>query len=245
MRNQGYADIRDIPDNYPLNDRQIMVRDVTRSGKSILLEAAKQAVRSLPYPRYYIDFETIQFAVPEWKGTRPYEQIPFQWSCHVEAAGGSLTHYEFLSDLDGDPSRSFSETLLDCVRGDTPVIVYNATFEKTRLQECAAKFPDLAPALLAIRERIFDLLPVARQNYYHPSMHGSWSIKKVLPTVAPDLDYSNLEVSDGGKAQIAFLNMLKLEKDSAERTFVRNNLLAYCGRDTYAMVRLARFFAGE
>ena len=101
---------------------------------------------------------------------------------------------------------------------------------------------ELADALSRIKDRVFDLLPLARANYYHPDMGGSWSIKSVLPTVAPDLDYSNLAVSHGGEAQAAFLEMLKRTEEYEK---IRQDLLAYCERDTLAMVRLARFFAGK
>jgi hypothetical protein len=96
-----------------------------------------------------------------------------------------------------------------------------------------------------MRGEIFDLLPFAREHYYHPDMHGSWSIKHVLPTIAPELDYSNLEVRDGGMAQTGFRAMLGMKPGSPERKKLREALLAYCKRDTLAMVRLVRFFAGE
>ena len=245
LRQQGYADIRDIPETFSLTASQHFVWKSVTKGKPILLPGAKTAVSSLRYPRYYMDFETIHFAVPEWPGTRPYEQIPFQWSCHVEKADGILEHHEFLSDLeDGDPRRAFAESLIRCLKKSGPVIVYNAPFEKGVLRALAKALPDLGNALSRIEDKVFDLLPIARDNYYHPDMGGSWSIKSVLPTVALDLDYANLAVSDGGQAQAAFLAMLKLPRSSAEREKIRQDLLAYCERDTLAMVRLARFFCG-
>ena len=117
--------------------------------------------------------------------------------------------------------------------------------KKNMLHATAAAFPDLADALHAIAARLFDLLPLARKHYYHPEMRGSWSLKSVLPTVAPELTYAALSVSDGGEAQAAFLEMLALPKGSAERERLRQNLLEYCERDTYALVVLARFFAGK
>jgi hypothetical protein len=192
-----------------------------------------------------MDFETIGFAVPEWAGTRPYQQIPFQWSCHVEAADGTLRHGEFLADGDADPHRAFAQSLIAGMAGSGPVLVYNAAFEKGILDKAAAAFPDLAGDLHAIAARIFDLLPLARKHYYHPDMHGSWSLKSVLPTVAPELAYADLSVSHGGEAQAAFLEMLALHKDSAEWEALRRSLLEYCERDTYALVVLARFFCGK
>ena len=240
LREQGYADTRDILE--ALSSLTLSQRFVQAAvkGKPILLPGAKEAVNSLRYPRYYMAFETIQFAVPKWPGTRPYEQFPFQWSCHIEKADGTLEHHEFLSDVDGDPRRFFAESLIRCLKESGPVIVCNAAFENRILRETAEALPDLADALLRIVDRVFDLLPLARENYYHLDMERAWSIKRDLPTVAPDLDHFNLAVSRGGQAQAAFLEMLK-RTEGYEK--VRQDLLAYCQRDTLAMVRLASSFA--
>ena len=245
LRAQGLRDIRELPDSVPLSAAQRRVRDVTKSGRAVLSAEASAIVNSLPWPRWHMDFETIAFVVPEWAGTRPYQQIPFQWSCHVAMADDTLRHCEFLADEDVDPRRVFAESLISGMAGTGPVLVYNAAFEKRILRETAEAFPDLAGELHAIAARIFDLLPLARQHYYHPDMHGSWSLKNVLPTVAPELSYAELSVSHGGEAQAAFLEMLAMQKGSAERESLRHSLLEYCERDTYALVVLARFFAGQ
>jgi len=243
LRIRGWRDIRDVPDSVPLTAEQIRVRDVTKSGRAALSSEAGVIINKLPWPRWYMDFETIGFAVPEWAGTRPYQQIPFQWSCHVEAADGTLRHGEFLADDAADPRRAFAESLIAVMAGSGPVLVYNAVFEQRILHEAATAFPDLAGELHAVSARIFDLLPLARKHYYHPDMRGSWSLKSVLPTVASELAYAGLSVSHGGEAQTAFLAMLALQKGSAEREDLRRHLLEYCERDTYALVVLARFFA--
>src|SRR5690606_18470373 len=112
--------------------------------------------------------------------------LPFQWSCHVEARPGQLEHREFL-DVTGDaPMRGFAESLLQTLGNDGPILVYNQSFEKTRIKELAAMFPDLSTPLLSLLERVVDLLPITKDFYYHPAMKGSWSIKAVLPTIAPD-----------------------------------------------------------
>jgi CRISPR/Cas system-associated exonuclease Cas4 (RecB family) len=245
LRAEGWRDIREVPASYPLTDTQRRVREVTKRGRAVLSPEAKDEIDGLSWPRQYMDFETVAPAVPEWAGTRPYQQVPFQWSGHVEAEDGSLRHHEFLAEGDGDPRRAFAESLVAGFTGPGPVLVYNATFEKRILKETAEAFPDLARKLKRISARVFDLLPVARKYYYHPAMRGSWSIKSVLPTVAPDLTYTGLAVSDGGEAQTAFQEMRALPKGSAEREEGRRALLEYCERDTYAMVVLARFFAGK
>ena len=134
-------------------------------------------------------------------GTRPYEKLPFQWSCHVERAPGQFEHREFL-DLSGeDPSRACAEALLSALETSGPVLAYHASFERDVLRSLAQHFPDLRHALETVRSRFFDLEDVVRDHYYHPEMRGSCSIKVVLPTVAPDLDYEQLdEVKDGSAA---------------------------------------------
>jgi hypothetical protein len=118
------------------------------------------------------------------------------------------------------------------------VIVYNSGFEGARIKELAEAFPSLSSQLLAIRERFFDLLPLARNHYYHPDMKGSWSIKQVLPTIAPELDYSNLEIGDGGMAQDAYKEIIDLTTADDRRNFLRTAMLKYCEQDTLAMVKI-------
>ena len=243
LRAEGYRDLRDVPEEKFFNLKHIRIHRVTKSGKAELDQEAIDAVRELPYPRYYLDFETIAFAVPIWAGTSPYKQIPFQWSCHIEHADGSLTHKEFLDISGDDPRRAFAESLIETLDNSGPIIVYNAPFEGSRMKELAEAFPDLAPALLAAVERLFDLLPLARNHYYHPDMKGSWSIKAVLPTIAPELDYSNLTVSHGGMAQGAYLNLIGNELSGVEKTELKKALLAYCEQDTLAMVRISSKFS--
>lgn len=242
LRAEGYVDLRDVPAGKLKHPRHLRVWRATQSGQAELLPGAAKQISALGFPRCYVDFETIQFAVPLWAGTRPYAQIPFQWSCHVETADGELAHASFLAEEADDPRRAFAESLLAVLGIQGPVIVYNAAFERSRLQELARDFPDIAPALAAVIQRIFDLLPVARENYYHPAMRGSWSIKAVLPTLAPDLDYSDLEVGNGGRAQEAFAEILHPETMPERRLALRQALLQYCERDTLAMVRIARYF---
>ncbi len=243
LKAEGYEDLRDVPIGKLENENLERIRRVTVSGVAELDAAAGQVTAALPFPRYYLDFETIQFAIPIWPNTRPYQQLPFQWSCHVEMTAGQLEHFEFLDVTGESPLRRFAESLIETLGGDGPILVYNQTFEKSRIQELAIMFPDLAPQLTSILDRVVDMLPIARQYYYHPAMKGSWSIKAVLPTIAPDLDYSALgEVQDGGSAQVAYAEAIANETPADRREELRHALSIYCGLDTMAMVRLARFF---
>ena len=240
LRADGFKDLREVPAGLLSNPKHLKVHAVTCSGEALLEPEATAQIKALPYPRYYLDFETIGFAVPIWAGTRPYMQLPFQWSCHIEQADGSMAHEEFLDLSGNDPREMFAKTLVKAVSTHGPVIVYNAGFEGARIKELAAAFPHLASELLAIPERFFDLLPLARNHYYHPDMKGSWSIKDVLPTIAPELDYANLEVSDGAMAQEAYKEAIHSQTTSERKEKVRHAMLKYCEQDTIAMLKIVR-----
>ena len=240
------GELEDVPDAL-LNERQRRVKAVTLSGQPFFDAAgAAAALKGYGLPAYFMDFETIQFGVPIWKGTRPYQQIPFQFSVHRVGARGALSQTGFL-DLSGkDPREPFAESLVEACGDSGPVFVYNAAFEKTRIRELVECFPRLAGRLSALNERIVDLHPVAREHYYHPSQQGSWSIKEVLPAACPDLSYGNLDgVKDGGMAMEAFLEALAPQTAPERKAEIERELLAYCRLDTYGMVRLWQLFIGK
>lgn len=241
----GINDARQVPAEN-LNERQSMIQRASKTGKAIFdKRAARQEMAALPYPRYYLDFETVSPMIPRWAGTSPSStKVPFQWSCHIEYAPGKLSHAMFLDVSGDDPRRGFAESLIKTLMENGPVLVYSA-FEKTCITGLAHNFSDLAPALLGINERLVDLLPMARQHYYHPAMKGSWSIKAVLPTIAPDLGYEQLEVGNGGDAQNAYCDIVHPKTPVERKQQLTEGLREYCALDTFAMVRLAWFFEGR
>lgn len=241
----GAADMRDVPDHL-LNATQQRVKQHTISGLPFFDAAgARNDLAHHALPAWFIDFETINLAVPVWPGTRPFQMIPFQFSVHRLDAHGALGHRAFL-DLSGDdPSQAFASALLDACDGAGPVFVYNAAFETARIAELAQRLPALAAPLTALNARVVDLLPVARNRYYHPLQQGSWSIKRVLPAIAPDLCYDQLDgVQDGGAAMQAFLEATAAGIEPERKRSIERQLLDYCHLDTLAMVRLWRFLAG-
>lgn len=239
---EGIGDIRQIPAGYLDKEQFERIRRVTVSGEYELDSELTETLNGLGWPRYYLDFETITFAVPIWKGTRPYEQLPFQWSCHIEPQAGVLEHAEYLDTTGASPMRSFTESLITQLGDTGPIIVYSS-FEATRLRESATRFPDLADALQGVMDRLVDLLPLTRDHYYHPAMKGSFSIKAVLPTVAPELDYKKLnDVHDGSEAQLAYLEMVNAATPANRKAHLQGALLEYCRLDTLAMVKLVHFF---
>jgi hypothetical protein len=259
LREDGFNDLRDVPVERLDKPKHQRVWRATVNDKAEIDPMAGRILADLPYPRYYIDFETIQFAIPIWTGTRPYAQIPFQWSCHIELAPGTTLPNFFLADGNTDPRREFADSLLkvldksfltnflpgfncDGFSDAGPILVYNQGFECARMRELGIAFPDLAPAFDAAIERVVDLLPITRAYYYHPKMRGSWSLKAVLPTIDPEQSYEGMMVADGGMAQEAFLEMIDPETDPDRKEELRQALLDYCAMDTFSMVRLTQFF---
>ncbi len=193
----------------------------------------------------HLDFESVQFGVPIWAGTKPYQQICFQFSLHRLDADDTLEHTEFLDLSGSDPSEAFARALIQaCGTGPEAIYVFNAAFEQTRISELAGKFPDLQTELLGINSRIVDLMPITKNRYYHPSQQGSWSIKKVLPALVPELKYSDLDgVQDGNMAIAAYLEAIAPETTGDRKQEIEQQLRKYCELDTYSMVRIWEAFA--
>jgi len=239
----GYRDIRDVPSSGISSETQLRIHRVTLEGEPELLPGARAFVEALAYPRFYLDFETVAPAIPVWAGTRPYQVLPFQWSCHIERAPGVMERAEFL-DLSGQPPmRALAEQMITDLETEGPVLMYTP-YERTVIEGLVARFPDLAAQLQAIIARLVDLHPPTRINYYHPDMAGSWSIKAVLPTIAPDMDYARLEgIQEGMGASLAYLEAIDPQTGTERKQEIRKDLLKYCKHDTEAMVRLVHFFA--
>jgi hypothetical protein len=200
-------------------------------------KGAARALKDYKPPLYFLDFESIQFVVPRWPGTRPYEQLPFQFSVHMLGSNLMLKHSEFLDLSGADPTAAFAEALVEVCGQAGAVFVYNAAFERGRIKELGERYPKAQAAMAGLAARLVDLLPIVRAHYYHPSQEGSWSIKKVLPAVAPELRYDQLEgVQDGTAAMDAFVEAIDPNTEVARKAEIRSQLLAYCGLDTFAMV---------
>lgn len=242
----GVTDLREVPDLF-LTDLQRHVRDVTISGESWFDAAgASAALNPYGFPASFLDFETVMMPVPVWTGTRPYQQIPFQFSLHRVEEDGTIHHEAFLELGGADPSEPLARALVDTCGIEGPVFVYNAGFERRVIRELAGRFPNLSAPLLAIADRIVDLLPVAKAHFYASSQHGSWSLKAVLPAVCPDLSYDTLVgVADGQMAVEVFREAIAPETTPERREAIHRELLAYCHLDTLGLVRLWQVFRGE
>ena len=226
-----------------LTARQKMQVDfaIKHSPDHVNAKAIRAFLDTLTFPLYHLDFETFQQAIPEFEGGKPYAQIPFQYSLHVEYEDGRLEHKEFLAEAGTDPRRAIAERLCEDIPRGACSLAYNMSFEKTRMKELGELFPDLKDHLMDIANNMHDIMvPFQKGDYYSEAMQGSYSIKFVLPALYPDdpeLDYHNLDmVHNGGEASSAFATMAK--KTPEEIAALRANLLKYCGLDTYAMVKV-------
>ena len=228
-----------------LSDKQQMQVECTlNKTEHIDVDGIREFLASLSYPLYFLDFETLQQPVPQYNGQRPYQQITFQYSLHIKrSADAPYEHREFLAPNDGsDPRRHLAEQLCKDIPMNVCTLAYNKGFECGRIKELASLYPDLAVHLLNIRDHIQDLLTPFQSGYYYvPAMHGSFSIKSVLPALFPDepsLNYHNLDerCQNGGNAMTLFPAIQFMEPEEAKAS--REALLRYCELDTWAMVKV-------
>lgn len=242
--NAGIKDIRDVPPDEISSETHKRIHSITLSEKPEITEQAKIKLNSLPYPRYYLDFESIAPAIPIWFGFRPYQAVPIQYSCHIQHNSGhdSLEHIEFLELEDMPPLDKLADQLISDLGDEGPVFMYSG-YEKKMIQTLIDIFPDKSNSLVAIIDRLVDLLPIVKSAYYHPDMLGSWSIKKVLPTINTEFDYAKLEgIQEDFVASEGFIEAIKSETSPDRKKELESQLKKYCKFDTEAMVELVKFF---
>jgi hypothetical protein len=236
----GIIKLEDIPGDAKLSKNAKLQLDVYKSKKDLIdKKAIKEFLSDLNYPLYFMDFETFQPAVPIFDNSKPYMQIPFQYSLHYKKnKKGFVEHYEFLAETGNDPRIKFIENLLRDTKNEGDILTYNKSFEILRLKEIAEAFPRYKKEIEERINRVKDLmLPFQKKYYYTYKMRGSYSIKYVLPALIPELSYKELEINEGGLASIAF-ESLYYETDLMKIADTRTNLLEYCKLDTFAMVKL-------
>lgn len=236
----GYRTIRQLPSDIELSDvAERQVRAV-RSGKLVVEPGLGRALGRIRAPIAFLDFETVNPAIPAWKGCHPYEHAPVQMSCHVVGARGGLEHTEHLADGPGDPRPALAAAVVRACAGARTVVAWNAGFERRCLEHLAAAVPSRRGALLEAADRLVDLLPIVRDHVYHPDFLGSFSQKSVLPALVPGLGYGGLAISEGETASAALESLLLAESPlpAADRKRLRKDLLRYCERDTLGMLRI-------
>ena len=237
---KGIIEFHQIPDSYALTAaQQLQVKAYSENYVHIDAPKIKGWLQHLQYPLYFMDFETFTPAIPVYQESRPYQQIPVQFSVHaLEKPDAALKHIEYLGSPETDPRFQFIHQLLNALGSKGSVIVYNKAFESTRLNELKELFPQYEIQVNNVVERIVDLMePFQKKWYYTAGMNGSYSIKLVLPALVPELSYAELEIGEGGTAMAAYEGIFKMT-DAVEVEKVRKALLEYCKLDTLAMVKI-------
>ncbi|MFN8007510.1 MAG: DUF2779 domain-containing protein [Terriglobia bacterium] len=239
LLDSGITVISELPSDFPLSEKQQRAYKSVIEGKPRFENGIQEAFKEFNYPLYFMDFETLYPALPRFAEMRPYDHIPFQWSVHIQDHPyGELRHHEFLAENESDPRLEFLLSLLEVLKTEGDIVVYNKGFESSRLNDLANWFPAYKSQIESIQKRLWDLLPVVRNNVYHPEFQGSFSIKTVLPALIPDMKYEGMPISNGEQAGAAWEKMVSGNLTKSEKELLRQGLLAYCRQDTIAMVRL-------
>ena len=236
----GYTTLHDLPDGLGLSAPAERQRRAVQAGRMLVEGDLAGALERFKSPLAFLDFETVQLAIPIWDGCHPYDQVAAQFSCHRERADGGLDHVEWLPEAPGDPRAEIARRVVEACAGARTVVAYSAAFEKGCLEALARAVPAHAAALEDVIARLADPLPVLRDHVYHPDFGGSFSLKQVLPALVPDLGYDDLEIADGALASRELLRLVAGPRalPAAGRAALREALLRYCERDTLAMVRV-------
>lgn len=229
LYNQGIILIKNIPSNIELKDKMKIQLECAKSGKPhIEKKVIKEFFSTLKYPLHYFDFETFSTAIPLYNNIKPYQQIPFQYSLHVENK-----HYSFLSLKNEDPRLELLKSMKKNIGPKGSIIAYYKIFEINRLKELANNFPEYKKWIDSIIPRFVDLLDIFKNfNCYYSSQGNSASLKEVLPAFTGK-DYSHLKIGNGTDATLAFLSVVKGTKNENE---VRADLEKYCCQDTEGMI---------
>lgn len=241
LYSKGIIDISDVPDDFAMTANQKLAVETFKSQETFIdKDKINEFIDTLTYPIYHLDFETFQQAVPQWKGISPYQQIPFQYSLHIEQEDGTLEHKEYLAQDEIDPREELAKRLVKDIPSNVTVLAYNMSFEKGVITKLAESHIDLSKELISINENMKDLMvPFQKKYYVTPDMNGSYSIKYVLPSLVPEFAkaYKELNgVQNGSEAMNAFANMSKMKEDEKQK--MRISLLEYCKLDTLAMVKI-------
>ncbi|MCJ7526486.1 MAG: DUF2779 domain-containing protein [Candidatus Aminicenantes bacterium] len=230
--------LADIPPGTKLNSSQSIQLKCAKTNKPhIDKKGIANFLSTLQYPYYFLDFETVGLAIPFYDGTRPYQNIPFQFSLHiVEKEGGKQEHHSFLAEGKADPRPEILKELKSLLGNSGSIIAYNAGFETGCLDGCAESFPQYSEWVQQIKQRIIDLLiPFRSFYYYHAKQGGSASLKSVLPALTGK-GYQGMEIADGGTASREYARVTFADAGKEERQKVRKQLEEYCGRDTEGMI---------
>ena len=241
MVNQGIISMDDIVDVSKFKKIKLWQWETYTYDEEIILEdEIKSELSALEYPLYFLDYETLPSAIPKYDGTWPHQQVVFQYSLHIiKEAGAKPIHKEYLHTTDEGPMQAIAENLRKDIGDKGSVIVWYKPFEVPRTKELAEAVPEHRDFLLALADRIYDLMDIVAKGYYHhKDFRGSASIKAVLPVMCPELSYKDLNVQNGGQAMTTYRDLVFSDLHKGREGQVEKDLLEYCELDTWAMVRI-------
>ena len=239
----GVVEIAGVPAHIPLTDMQQRVKTAAEAGEMFVdREGLRRALAAIEWPCRYLDFETVSTAMPLYAGHSCHQTVVTQFSVHSrDALDADLRHGEFLADASECQERALAQWLIDVLGTDGSIVVYT-TFEERQISGLTERFPDLGEPLNALLQRLVDFAQIIKDHLYHPAFGGSFSLKKVVPALVPDVSYGGLGVTDGDNAMAVFARMARGEIEPVAEA--RAQLLAYCRTDTLVMVRLHDILAG-
>lgn len=230
--------LNDIPEDYELSTKQKQQVNAYKQNKvSINHESIARELQSLKYPLYFFDYETYAAAIPIFKGSWSYQQMPVQFSLHViNTLNQEPIHLEYLHELASEPSMDIIQKLQEFIGPTGTVIVWDKSFEQKINAELAQRFPDHQEFLHDVNTRVYDLMDIfQKQMYIHPNFKGKTSIKNILPVLVPNLSYQNLTIKEGATASSQWFNMIYSDLPHIEKQQIAYDLRTYCSLDTYAM----------
>lgn len=247
LEDLGIENMSDIPLDFDLGDKQLKQVTAVKSGEqSIESEEIKEFLSTLEFPLHFFDYETFSRVIPAFDGTRPYQQVPFQYSLHIqEKLGGSLIHKDYLHTEHSNPVLPLLKQMQKDFEGKGSVVSWFKQFEMKRNEEMALMYPEFANFLHGLNDRMVDLMiPFSKGWFVDKDFFGSASLKAVLPVLAPELSYQELEVSHGGMAQRVWMETVFGGRNVETRDEVMANLRKYCTLDTYAMYVIYKYLLG-
>jgi predicted RecB family nuclease len=232
----GKIDLKELePSDYnPIQGRMI---ECTVDNENFFdVKAIQKEISSWEYPLIYFDFESYNPAIPCYPGTSPFQQIPFQFSCHTEEQDGNLSHSEYLHEDASDPREPLIKALIEKVPKNGSIVTYYVAFEGGRIKELIRDFPEYTDDLQNIYDRLVDLHPVMKNHVYLPDFKGSFSIKYVAPALLGETaSYKDMPVADGTQTMVAFQKLIQM-KSSKAKDILKRDMLEYCKKDTLLMV---------
>ena len=242
----GHLRLDEIPSEVRLNDKHAKQVRVAVTQEALLDRAAiGRQLEDLEFPLYFLDYETLACGVPVYDLTYPHQQTVFQYSLHIMHADGQIEHREYIHPDTSTPVHVIASKLREDIGDKGQVIVWNRGFEGKCNVDLANLNPENAAFLNGLNERTFDLMKIfERMECLHDGFQGRYSIKKVLPVLCPELDYNQLEVSNGTQAVVTYEALIFGEVDASVREQMLQDLLAYCKLDTWAMVRIYQELVG-